>query len=90
MLGKRIFAMHDPLAIAVALDPTLVETRPAAVDIETTGRLTTGATIVDWRGQWGRLTNTEVAVAVDADRFRRLFFDAIDRLADRSVTAHRA
>ena len=89
ILGKRIFTMHDPLAIAVALDPTLVETRSAAVDIETTGRLTTGATIVDWRGQWGRLANTEVAVAVDADRFRRLFFDAMDRLADGSVTAHR-
>ncbi len=82
MLGKRIFTMHDPLAVAVALDPTLVETRRAAVDVETTGRLTTGATIVDWRGQWGRLANTEVAVAVDADRFRRLFFDAMARLAD--------
>ena len=82
MLGKRIFTMHDPLAIAVALDPTLVETRRAAVDVETTGRLTTGATIVDWRGQWGRLANTEVAVAVDADRFRGLFFDAMARLAD--------
>jgi len=82
MLGKRIFTMHDPLALAVALDPTLVETRRAAVDVETTGRLTTGATIVDWRGQWGRLANTEVAVAVDADRFRRLFFDAMARLAD--------
>ena len=28
-LGKRIFTMHDPLAVAVALDPTLVETRRA-------------------------------------------------------------
>ena len=82
MLGKRIFTMHDPLAVAVALDPTLVETRTAAVDIETTGRLTTGATIVDWRGQWGRLANTEVAVAVDAERFRLLFFDAMERLAE--------
>jgi purine nucleosidase len=82
MLGKRIFTMHDPLALAVALDPTLVETRRAAVDVETTGRLTTGSTIVDWRGQWGRLANTEVAVAVDAERFRRLFFDAMARLAD--------
>jgi purine nucleosidase len=79
-LGKRIFTMHGPLAIAVALDPTVVETRRVAVDVETTGRLTTGATIVDWRGQWGRLANTEVAV--DADRFRRLFFDAMARLAD--------
>jgi inosine-uridine nucleoside N-ribohydrolase len=82
LLGKRIFTMHDPLAVAVALDPTLVETRTAAVDVETTGRLTTGATIVDWRGQWGRLANTEVAVAVDAERFRVLFFDAMERLAE--------
>ena len=80
--GKRIFTMHDPLAVAVALDPTLVETRQAAVDVETSGRLTTGATIVDWRGQWGRLANAEVAVAVDAERFRRLFFEAMARLAD--------
>ena len=72
ILGKRIFTMHDPLAVAVALDPTLVETRRAAVDVETTGRLTTGATIVDWRGQWGRLANSEVAVAVEAERFRGL------------------
>jgi purine nucleosidase len=83
--GRRIFTMHDPLALAVALDPSLVETRRAAVDVETSGRLTTGATIVDWRGQWGRLANAEVAVAVDAERFRRLFFDAIDRLADRAA-----
>ena len=82
ILGKRIFTMHDPLAVAVALDPTLIETRRAAVDVETTGRLTTGATIVDWRGQWGRLANTEVAVAVDAERFRNLFFEAMARLAN--------
>jgi purine nucleosidase len=88
MLGRRIFTMHDPLAVAVALDPTLVETRRAAVDVETSGRLTTGATIVDWRGQWGRLANAEVAVAVDAERFRGLFFDAIDRLAKGSLGAH--
>ncbi len=80
--GQRIFTMHDPLALAVALDPTLVETRRAAVDVETSGRLATGATIVDWRGQWGRLANTEVAVAVDAERFRGLFFEAMARLAE--------
>ena len=82
--GQRIFTMHDPLALAVALDPTLVETRRATVDVETSGRLTTGATIVDWRGQWGRLANAEVAVAVDAERFRALYFDAMARLAHRA------
>jgi purine nucleosidase len=82
MIGRRIFTMHDPLALAVAFDPTLVETRRAAVDVETSGRLTTGATIVDWRGQWGRIANAEVAVKVDAERFRGLFFDAMAHLAD--------
>ncbi len=82
--GRRHLVMHDPLAVAVALDPTLVETRRAAVDVETSGRLTTGATIADWRGQWGRLANTEVAVSVDAERARKMFFEAMLRLADRA------
>jgi purine nucleosidase len=80
--GRRHVIMHDPLALGVALDPTLIETRRAAVDIETSGRLTTGATIVDWHGQWGRLPNAEVAVSVDAERFCKNFFDAMARLAD--------
>ena len=79
--GRRFLIMHDPLAVAVALDPTLVETRRAAVDVETAGRLTSGATVVDWEGRWGRLPNTEVAVSVDAARFRTKFFDAMVRLA---------
>ena len=80
--GRRFVTMHDPLALAAALDPTLIETRRATVDVETAGRLATGATIADWRGQWGRLPNTEVAVAVDAERFRRMFFEAMVRLAE--------
>ena len=77
MLGKRIFTMHDPLAVAVALEFHAGRNAPRDADVETAGRLTTGATIVDWRGQWGRLANTEVAVAVDAERFRDLFFDRL-------------
>ena len=40
--------MHDPLAAAVALDPGLVATRPATVDVELTGTLTRGMTVTDW------------------------------------------
>ena len=80
--GARYLTMHDPLAIAVALDPTLVTTRQCTVDVETSGRLTTGATIADWRGQWGRLPNSEVAVEVEAERFKTMFFDAMARLAE--------
>jgi purine nucleosidase len=80
--GKRILIMHDPLALAAALNPSLVATRRVAVDVETAGRLTTGATIADWREIWGRLANSEVAVSVDAERFRKMFFDAMVRLAE--------
>ena len=79
--GRRFLIMHDPLALAVALDPTLIETRRALVDVETAGRLTSGATVVDWEDRWGRLANTEVAISVDAERFRTKFFEAMVRLA---------
>jgi purine nucleosidase len=87
--GRRFLIMHDPLAVAAALDPTLIETRRAAVDVETAGRLTSGATVVDWEGRWGRLANTEVAVAVDAERFRGMFFEAMERLARPPLRAER-
>ncbi len=85
--GKRILIMHDPLALAAALDPTLVATRRVAVDVETAGRLTTGATVADWRGDWGRLANSEVAISVDAERFRKAFLDAMARLAENRIAA---
>ena len=80
--GRRFVTLHDPLALAVALDPTLIETRRTTVDVETAGRLAIGATIADWRGQWGRLPNAEVAVTVDFERFRRVFFEAMVRLSE--------
>lgn len=43
--------MHDPLAAAVALDPELVTTRLATVDIELTGTLTRAMTVTDWSGR---------------------------------------
>ena len=80
--GSRYLTLHDPLALAVAFDSTLVKTRPCAIDVETSGRLTTGATIADWRGQWARPPNAEVAVEVEAERFKAMFFDALARLAE--------
>jgi large subunit ribosomal protein L31 len=45
----------DALAMAVAIDPSIVtrsETRAVAVELD--GRLTRGATVVDWAGRLGR------------------------------------
>ncbi|HEX7612071.1 MAG TPA: nucleoside hydrolase, partial [Candidatus Limnocylindrales bacterium] len=54
--------IHDPLALAAALDPTLVRTEAVTVDVELGGRLTTGETVTDWRRVWGRPPNLDVAV----------------------------
>ena len=61
--------MHDPLALALALDPTLGVTRPGTVDVELAGSLTRAMTVVDWNGSWGRAPNADVAVEVDPERF---------------------
>ena len=73
--------IHDPLALATALDPTLVRTEPLTVDVELGGRLTTGETVTDWRRVWGRPPNVDVAVEADADRFMARFVERVGDLA---------
>ena len=73
--------IHDALAVAAALDPTLIRTRAVAVDVELGGTLTTGETVTDWRGVWGRPPNVNVAIAADADEFLRRFVERVGRLA---------
>jgi inosine-uridine nucleoside N-ribohydrolase len=74
----RALVMHDPLAMAVALDPSLVRTQSVPVDVETRGELTRGMTLADFRGGTGRIG---VAMEVDAERFRADYLAAIERLA---------
>ena len=59
--------IHDPLAVAAALDPSLIRTEALPVDVELGGTLTTGETVTDWRRVWGRPANVDVAVEADAD-----------------------
>jgi purine nucleosidase len=79
--GRRYLVMNDPLAIAAALDPSLIDTQGVAVDVETAGVLTSGMTVADWRGRWGRKPNAEVAIAVRADRMIAQFLERVERLA---------
>lgn len=70
------FALHDPLAVAVAIDPSLVGTEELWVSVETRGELTAGATVADfWHipEPWGE-PNASVALTVDADRFLEFLF----------------
>jgi purine nucleosidase len=73
--------VHDPLALAAALDPSLVGTEAVTVEVELGGRLTTGETVTDWRRVWGRPPNVDVAVEADAARFFEMFIDRVGALA---------
>jgi len=73
--------IHDPLAVAAALDPALIRTEALPVDIELGGTLTTGETVTDWRRVWGKPPNLDVAVEADAAEFLDRFVERVGRLA---------
>jgi len=75
--------VHDPLALAAALDPSLVRTEAVTVDVELAGTLTYGETVTDWRRVWGRDPNVDVAVEADAGRFMAQLVERIGALAAR-------
>lgn len=77
--------IHDPLALATALDRSLVEAVAVPVDVELAGSLTTGETVTDWRRVWRRPDNVEVAVAADSDRFMARFVERVGALATGAV-----
>lgn len=70
-------AMHDPLALALAIDPSLVRTRPAHIAVELAGTTTFGATVADFWRERGEDDNAQIAHEVDADRFFKLMFDLL-------------
>lgn len=64
----RYRLMHDPLALAVVEDTSLVEMEDYYVYIETKGQLSSGATLVDFRRPQSR-TNASVCVQVHEEAF---------------------
>lgn len=67
-------ALHDPLAVGVALDHSLVTASNGPVHVETRGAYTRGQTVFDLR-PWvvQPPSHTQVALHVDAQRFREMF-----------------
>ena len=75
--------VHDPFAVAAALDPSLVAVTATTVDVETTGELTTGETVADFRNSWGRQPNAAIALEGRADLFLERLVSRIGALAAR-------
>jgi len=63
----------DALAMAVAVDPSIVtRSEKRAVAVELDGRLTRGATVVDWAGRMGRSAQANIVLEVDQARFAQM------------------
>jgi inosine-uridine nucleoside N-ribohydrolase len=72
--------IHDAMAVAHVIDPTLLTTRLTNVAVETRSELCDGRTVVDLRGVTGRDPNADVGVDVEAARFLELLVSRIESL----------
>jgi len=80
--------IHDPLALAVALDRSLVTSEAMYVDVETAGELTTGMTVADRRRTTGREPNIDVATSANVPEFLERLIERVGGLAaDRAAVA---
>jgi len=83
-------SMHDPLALAIAIDPSLATLQTTRVEVETDGTWTRGATVTDLRGirrspwptGWMPEDNARVAIDVDAPAFMTRFVGRLAALVE--------
>jgi inosine-uridine nucleoside N-ribohydrolase len=75
--------VHDPVAVARVIDPSIVGCVAANVVVELHGEHTRGATVVDRFGVTEREPNAQVALELDHARFWALVIDAIRTLGAR-------
>lgn len=82
--------MHDPLALALAIDPSMASWTTTRVEVETTGEWTRGMTVADleglrrspWPVGWDQDENARVALDVDADAFMSRFVERLGGLVE--------
>jgi purine nucleosidase len=71
--------VHDVCAVVSLADPSVFEFTPALVQVETTGRLTSGMTVTNFSKSV--TPNARVATAVHPDRFWEIVLDAYRAVA---------
>lgn len=73
--------IHDALAVAAALDRSLVRSEALPVRVELKGELTYGETVTDWRRVWGTPPNLDIALEAQVDVFFERFIERVGALA---------
>jgi pyrimidine-specific ribonucleoside hydrolase len=69
--------IHDAVAVAAVIDPTLLQTVPANVAVELQSPLCVGRTVVDRWQVTDRPVNADVAIGIDRDRFVTLLMERL-------------
>jgi purine nucleosidase len=75
--------IHDALAVAGALDRSLVRVEALAVEVELAGTWTSGETVTDWRRVWGKPPNLDIAVEANVAAFFDRFIERVANVATR-------
>ncbi|EDW21497.1 nucleoside hydrolase [Bacillus pumilus] len=76
--GVWACAMHDPLAVSLAIDKQLVSTQAFHVDVETKSEFCDGQMICDFQHQWEKERNVQVCMDVNADAFFDLLINTMN------------
>jgi purine nucleosidase/pyrimidine-specific ribonucleoside hydrolase len=72
--------VHDAVAVAYVIDPSLLEVRRLNVRIDFESELCRGRTVVDTLGRTGLEPTANVAVGIDSERFLALLLERLARL----------
>lgn len=71
--------VHDALAVASIVDPSVITTHYLNVDVETTGELTVGETVIDTNLRSRREPNVHVALDADERKFVAMLLATLAR-----------
>ena len=90
VVGEDGCRLHDPLAVAIAIDPSLVRLEKTRVEVETDGRWTVGQTVADltgirgspWPVGWESEENAVVALDVQGETFLERFVERVRGLVE--------
>ena len=72
--------LHDPCTVAFLLKPDLFSLKEVNVEVETSGKFTRGATVVDYWGVTDRAPNVKWAYAVNDEGFFKLLNEYLIKL----------
>jgi inosine-uridine nucleoside N-ribohydrolase len=78
-LGLPGMSLHDPAAVLYANDPSIFETHPVGVRVETKGPLSFGRTVTDLYSdaQWEK--NATIVTDIDREKFKEIVLDLMSK-----------